>query len=111
MANPDVSIIDAHTLQKIPGKPLFKFKTKAKFYVTPEYLKKCGKDIEDMLENYDLFMRQKYLKQPEFQFISKRAKKLNTVSDSPSIIYQLVCDGSGIALMPEWCTNKNKNLI
>ena len=113
MANPDVSIIDAHTLQKIPGKPLFKFKTKAKFYVAPEYLKKSGtpKDIEDMLENYDLFMRQKYLKQPEFQFISKRAKKLNTVSDSPSIIYQLVCAGSGIALMPEWCTNKNKNLI
>ena len=42
MANPDVSIIDAHTLQKIPGKPLFKFKTKAKFYVAPEYLKNVG---------------------------------------------------------------------
>ena len=37
--------------------------------------------------------------------------KLDTVSDSPSIIYQLVCDGAGIALMPEWCTTKNTKLI
>ena len=113
MANPDISIIDSDALQKIPGKVLFKFKTKAKFYVTEEYLKKHGtpKDMDDMLENYDLFMRQKFLRKPEFQFVSKRAKKLNTVSDSPSIIYQLVCDDEGIALMPEWCTNKNKRLI
>ena len=56
-------------------------------------------------------MRHKFLKRPEFQFVSKRAKKLDTVSDSPSIIYQLVCDDVGIALMPEWCTNRNKRLI
>lgn len=113
MANPDISIIDSDALQKIPGKVLFKFKTKARFYVTEEYLKKHGtpKDMDDMLENYDLFMRQKFLRKPEFQFVSKRAKKLNTVSDSPSIIYQLVCDNAGIALMPEWCTNRNSRLI
>lgn len=113
MANPDISIVDSEALQKIPGKVLFKFKTKAKFYVTEEYLKKYGtpKDMDDMLENYDLFMRQRFLKRPEFQFVSKRAKKLNTVSDSPSIIYQLVCENAGIALMPEWCTNKNNRLI
>ena len=113
MANPDISIIDAQLYQKIPGRVLFKFKTKAKFYVTQEYLDKHGvpKDMDDLLENYDLFMRQKFLNLPEFQFVSKRAKKLNTVSDSPSIIYQLVCDNAGIALMPEWCTNRNSRLI
>lgn len=111
--NPDISIVDDSLYQKMPGKILFKFKTNARFYVTPEYLKKNGvpKDMDDMLENYNLFMRHKFLKRPEFQFVSKRAKKLDTVSDSPSIIYQLVCDDAGIALMPEWCTNKNKRLI
>lgn len=113
MANPDVSIVDTTVLQKIPGKTLFKFKTKAKFYATKEYLEKYGvpRNMDDMLENHDLFMRQKFLNQSELQFISKRAKKLNTVSDSPSIIYQLVCDNDGIALMPEWCMNKINRLI
>lgn len=113
MFSPDITIIDARNISKIPGKALFKFKTKAKFYSTPEYMYKRGapKDMDDMLENHNLFMRHKFLKRPEFQFVSKRAKKLDTVSDSPSIIYQLVCDDAGIALMPEWCTNKNKRLI
>ena len=26
-------------------------------------------------------------------------------------MYQLVSDGAGIALMPEWCASKNKKLI
>ncbi len=113
MVNPDISIIDETLYQKLPGKSLFKFKTNARFYVTREYLEKNGvpKNMEDMLENHNLFMRHKFLKRPEFQFVSKRAKKLDTVSDSPSIIYQLVCDDAGIALMPEWCINKNNRLI
>lgn len=113
MANPDISIMDMRTAQKIPGtKPLFKFKTKAKFYTTPEYLSKYGvpRDMDDMLENFDMCIRQKFLELPECNFILKRAKKLNTTADSASIIYQLVCDGAGIALMPEWCANKNTKL-
>ena len=113
MANPDISIIDTSMLQKTPGKVLFKFKTKVKFYATSEYLEKYGvpKDIDDMLENHDLFMRQKFLRLPELNFVSKRAKKLNTVSDASSIIYQLVCGNSGISLMPEWCIDQNDMLV
>lgn len=108
MFSPDITIIDARNISKIPGKALFKFRTKAKFYSTPEYMYKRGapKDMDDMLENYDLCIRQKFLQYPEFNFLLKRAKKLNTTADSASIIYQLVSDGAGIALMPEWCGNK-----
>lgn len=114
MSNPDITIMDIRSLNKIPGtKPLFKFKTKVKFYASPDYLQKRGtpRDIEDMLENYDLCMRQKFLELPECNFVLKRAKRLNTTADSASIIYQLVCDGAGIALMPEWCTMKNAKLV
>ena len=113
-SNPDIAIMSMRTANKIPGTSmLFKFKTKVKFYSTPAYLEKHGmpKDMEDMLENYDLCMRQGFLELPECKFILKRAKKLNTTADSASIIYQLVCDGAGIALMPEWCTMKNTKLI
>lgn len=110
---PDITIMDMRVVKKDVGKPLFKFKTKAKFYSTPEYMYKRGapRDMEDMLENYDLCMRQKFLQLPEFNFILKAAKKLNTTSDSASIIYQLISEGEGIAVMPEWCSNKNKRLV
>ena len=113
MASPDISIMDARMLSKIPGKALFKFKSKVKFYSTPEYMYKRGapRDMEDMLENYDLCIQQKFLQLPEFNFLLKRAKKLNTTADSASIIYQLISEGEGVALMPEWCSNKNKRLV
>lgn len=112
MSNPDITILDTRLLSKLPGKALFKFKTNAKFYGTPEFFGKYGvpKDMDDMLENYDICIRQKFLQMPEFNFLLKRAKKLNTTADSASIIHQLVCDGAGIGLMPEWCTNKNTKL-
>ena len=113
-SNPDIAIMSMRSANKIPGtKMLFKFKTKVKFYSTPSYLEKHGypKDIDDLLENLDLCMRQKFLELPECNFILKRAKRLNTTADSASIIYQLVCDGAGIALMPEWCTMRNTKLV
>ena len=113
MSNPDITILDARSLQKIPGKTLFKFKTRAKFYTSPEYINKHGipKDMDDMLENFDLCIRQQFLQRPECNFLVKRAKRLNTTSDSASIVYQLACDGEGIALMPEWCIKKNQKLL
>lgn len=113
-SNPDIAIMDMRSTDKIPGtKMLFKFKTKVKFYSSPAYLEKYGvpKDMDDMLENFDMCIRQKFLELPECNFIVKRAKKLNITADSASIIYQLVCDGAGIALMPEWCTMKNTKLV
>lgn len=114
MSNPDISIMDVRSVNKIPGNnALFKFKTKVKFYAAPGYLEKRGvpQDLDDMLENFDLCIRQKFLELPECNFILKRAKKLNTTADSASIIYQLVCDGAGISLMPEWCTTRNTKLV
>ena len=78
MSNPDISILDIRSLQKTPSNiPLFKFKTKTKFYTSPEYLQKHGipRDMDDMLENYDLCIRQKFLHLPECNFILKKAKK------------------------------------
>lgn len=113
MANPDITILDARFLQKLPGKALFKFKTKAKFYATPTFLVKRGipENIEDMLENFELCIRQKFLQLPECNFLLKRAKRLNTTADSASIIYQLVHEDVGISLMPEWCIGTSARLI
>ena len=123
MSNPDISIVDIRSLSKIPGSiPLFKFKTSGKggtdglFYVYgygfSERLQRCGgRDIDDMLENFDLCIRQKFLQLPECNFILKKAKKLNLTADSASILYQLVSDGEGISLMPDWCTMRNECLI
>lgn len=113
MSNPDITILDARTAPRLPGRPLFKFKTKVKFYTTPDYLSKHGipKNVDDMLENYDLCIRQNFLQLPECNFVLKRAKKLNTTSDSASIIYHLVCNGAGVALMPEWCASRNAKLV
>lgn len=114
MSNPDISIVDIRSLSKIPRSiPLFKFKTKTKFYTTEEYLKKRGtpRDIDDMLENFDLCIHQKFLQLPECNFILKKAKKLNLTTDSASILYQLISDGEGISLMPDWSTMSNECLI
>ena len=109
----DIALLDSNAARKHTGVPLFNIKAKIHFLASKEYIKKHGmpKNIDDMLENYDLCIRQKLLEQPEFNFIAKRAKKLNTTTDSAAVLYLLANDGAGITLMPNWTKNKNDNLV
>lgn len=86
------------------GKILFKTQVNCRFYSTQNYLSRKGlpKNIDDLLENYDLCMRQRYLNWPECDLIVKKAKHLNTTADATSIILNLVQSGDGISLLPDW---------
>lgn len=111
--NTDILIVNAKTHPNIHGKLLFKFKAHTKFYTSQQYLDKHGmpKDIDDLLENYDLCMVKRYLNLPEYQCVLKRAKHLNTTSDSLALIYRLVNAGDGITVLPSWFEKYSENLV
>ena len=56
-------------------------------------------------------MLNRYMNLPEFQNIMKRAKHLNTTSDSLALIYRLVNDGDGVTVFPQWFQESSKNLV
>ena len=109
----DVLIIKPKLHPNIHGTVLFKFKTHLKFYASKKYLETHGipKNINDLLENHDLCMVNRYMNLPEYQSIIKRAKHLNTTSDSLALIYRLVNDGDGITVFPSWFEESSKNLV
>lgn len=100
----DIVLIDKEYSPKISGKLLFNINVKARFFASLEYIQEHGipKNMDDLLENFDLCMRQRSLDIPKIADLMKRAKHLNTISDSASVIYRLVQDGDGIALLPAW---------
>ena len=115
---PDISTMDVLIIKpklhpNIHGTVLFKFKTHLKFYTSKKYLATRGvpKSINDLLENYDLCMVYRYMNLPECQSIIKRAKHLNTTSDSLALIYRLVNDGDGITVFPSWFQESSENLV
>ena len=113
VSNTDVLIINSKVHSDVHGTVLFKFKAHKKFYASKKYLDKRGvpKDMNDLLENHDLCMLHRYMNLPEFQSMMKRAKHLNTTSDSLALIYRLVNDGDGVAVFPQWFEESSKNLI
>lgn len=84
-----------------------------KFYASTKYLNARGtpQNINDLLENHDLCMVNHYLNLPECQSIIKRAKHLNTTSDSLALIYRLVNDGDGITIFPSWFEESSEKLV
>ncbi len=115
---PDVSSMDILIIKpklhpNVHGTVLFKFKTHLKFYTSKKYLKTHGspKNINDLLSNHDLCMVKRYMNLPEYQSIIKRAKHLNTTSDSLALIYRLVNDGDGITVFPSWFHESSENLV
>ena len=92
---------------------LFETETVIRFYTSRKYLEKHGqpKNLQDLLENYDLCMRQYYLNLPECHFLIKKAQHLNTISDSRSLILRLIHEGNGIALAPDWAQNIYPDLV
>ncbi len=115
---PDISSMDVLLIKpklhpNIHGTVLFKFKTYLRFYTSKKYIESrgCPKNINDLLENHDLCMVYRYMNLPECQSIIKRAKHLNTISDSLALIYRLVNDGDGIAVFPSWFQESSKNLV
>ena len=116
--DPDVSSMDILIIKpklhpNVHGTVLFKFKTHLKFYTSKKYLKTHGspKNINDLLSNHDLCMVKRYMNLPEYQSIIKRAKHLNTTSDSLALIYRLVNDGDGITVLPSWFHESSENLV
>ena len=116
--NPDVSsadvlIVNSKVHPHIHGTVLFKFKAYKKFYSSKQYLETHGtpKDLTDLLENYDLCMLNRYMNLLEFKNMMKRAKHLNTTSDSLALLYRLVNDGDGITVFPQWFEESSKNLV
>lgn len=113
ISNMDILIVKPKLHPNIHGTVLFKFKTHLKFYTSKKYLAKHGapKNINDLLENHNLCMVIRYMNLPEIQSIIKRAKHLNTTSDSLALIYRLVSDGDGITVFPSWFEESGKNLV
>ena len=113
ISNTDVLIINSKVHSDIRGTVLFKFKAHKKFYASKKYLELHGvpKNLNDLLENHDLCMLNRYLKLPEFQNIMKHAKHLNTTSDSLALLYRLVNDGDGITVFPQWFQESSENLV
>lgn len=113
ISNMDVLIINSKVRPDIHGTVLFKFKAHKKFYASKKYLKTRGvpQNMNDLLENHDLCMLNRYMNLPEFQNIMKHAKHLNTTSDSLALLYRLVNDGDGITVFPQWFEESSKNLV
>ena len=109
----DVLIVKSKLHPNIHGTVLFKFKTYLQFYASKKYLDARGvpQNINDLLENHDLCMSNRYMNLPEYQSILKRAKHLNTTSDSLALIYRLVNDGDGITVFPSWFEKSSKDLV
>ena len=111
--NMDILIVKPKLHPNIHGTVLFKFKTHLKFYTSKQYIAKHGvpQNINDLLEKHNLCMVIRYMNLPEVQSIIKRAKHLNTTSDSLALIYRLVNDGDGITVFPSWFEESSKNLV
>jgi DNA-binding transcriptional LysR family regulator len=111
--NMDILIVKPKLHPNIHGTVLFKFKTHLKFYTSKKYLAEHGvpQNISDLLENHNLCMVIRYMNLPECQSIIKRAKHLNTISDSLALIYRLVNDGDGITVFPSWFHETSENLV
>ena len=113
ISNTDILIVKPKLHPNIHGTVLFKFKTHLKFYTSKKYLETHGapKNINDLLENHDLCMVYRYMNLPECHSMIKRAKHLNTISDSLALIYRLVQDGDGITVLPSWFEDFGANIV
>lgn len=113
LSNVEIAVVDSKSNYQIPGRVLFRLRANANFFTTQEYLDTHGvpKNMDDMLENFDLCMYQPYLNMPECSFIAKRARKLNTTTDSVGLIFRLIRDGEGIGLFPAWVAQQPPKLV
>ena len=98
---------------EIKGKILFKSESKMHLYTSESYLERHGspKDMADLLENFDLCVQQKHLEDDSSRLLLKKAKHLNTTSDSEAVIFKLVQSGDGIGLLHDWLAHEAANLV
>ena len=111
--NMDILIIKPTIHPNILGTVLFKFKTRLQFYTSQKYLSANGmpKNMNDLLKNHNLCLVDRYINLQEFRNIIKRAKHLNTTSDSLALISRLVNEGDGITILPSWFKETHTNLV
>jgi len=109
----DVAIVHNYSENIPSGRTLFQTNVNSHFYTTKQYLDAVGepKNLDDLLENFDLCLWQPALLWPECRIINKKARHLNTTSDLISTSLNLIKLGKGISLLPDWCTLMNPDLI
>lgn len=97
----------------IKGKILFKSESKMHLYSSESYLARHGvpKNMADLLENFDLCVQQRHLEDEFSRLLLKKAKHLNTTSDSESVIFRLVYSGDGVGLLHDWLARDKTNLV
>lgn len=97
----------------IKGKILFKSESKMHLYSSEAYLARHGvpKNMADLLENFDLCVQQRHLEDEFSRLLLKKAKHLNTTSDSESVIFRLVYSGDGVGLLHDWLACDKTNLV
>lgn len=113
LSNVELAIVDARSNNTILGKILYRMLVKAHFFASQQYLDAHGmpRDLDDMLENFDICMYQPYLNTPECAFLAKRACKLNTTADSVGMVFRLIRDGDGLGLLPGWSVPREPLLV
>ncbi len=94
------------------GKMVFKTESKMSLYASKSYLDKHGvpRDMADLVQNFDICVQQRHLDDPSCRLILKKAKHLNTTSDSEAVVFSLIRSGDGIALLHDWDAARNPEL-
>lgn len=98
---------------EVKGKILFKSKSKMHLYSSESYLEQHGspRNLEDLLENFDLCVQQRLLEDDSCRLLLKKAKHLNTTSDSEAVIFRLVHSGDGVGLLYDWLAHEKTKLV
>lgn len=108
----DLAVV-ADVPPSITGKILFKTDSRMHLYASQSYLERRGtpESLSDLLENFDLCMHQSLLNVDANGFVLKKAKHLNTTSDSEAVVFKLVQSGDGVSVLHDWLAREVTNLV
>ena len=111
--SPDIDFAIVSDLSfPMKGRMVFKTESKMSLYASKSYLNRHGmpQDMTDLMQNFDICVQQRHLDDPSCRLILKKAKHLNTTSDSEAVIFSLVRAGDGIALLHDWDASRISEL-
>ncbi|HAW33469.1 MAG TPA: hypothetical protein DCX19_02375 [Alphaproteobacteria bacterium] len=108
----DLAVV-ADVPPSITGKILFKTDSRMHLYASQSYLERRGtpESLSDLLENFDLCMHQSLLNADTNGFVLKKAKHMNTTSDSEVVVFKLVQSGDGVSILHDWLAREVPNLV
>lgn len=111
-SNYDLAIV-TDVPSTVKGRILFKMQSGMHLYTSQSYLDRYGtpENMADLLENFDLCVHQSLLNTDTKGLVLKKAKHLNTTSDSEAVISKLVQSGDGISVLHDWLAREVPNLV